>query len=58
MENPATWGAAERIINKVLEERLANVGVPGFRAYNLSLERQIAEELREAGLLLSEEQRS
>ena len=48
MENPATWGAAENTIDKALKqaERDRRLGIIGW-----SLPKQIAEALREAGLL-------
>ena len=48
MENPATWGPAEKILSGVLDEHL---GLPQDLA-GLSLERRLANALREAGLLL------
>ena len=48
MENPATWGPAEKILSGVLDEHL---GLPQDLA-GLSLERRLADALREAGLLL------
>lgn len=51
MENPATWGEAERVIHSVLAST-ARAG-EGFR-YGLSVERQIADALRKAGLLKEE----
>ena len=48
MENPATWGPAEKILSSVLDEHL---GLPQDLA-GLSLERRIADALRAAGLLL------
>ena len=59
MENPATWGPAEKVVHKVLRE--ARNVLPEFRdgrrvhpanlRFGLSLERQITDALREAGLL-------
>lgn len=53
MENPATWGAAERIIHsvRVQHEEMMHLKVPVF---GLSLERQITDALRQAGLLREE----
>ena len=48
MENPATWGTAEKIVSKVLSET-DNI-LPEFIC-GLSLERRITDALREAGLL-------
>lgn len=48
MENPATHGEAERIVVKVLDEHFAN---QEKAIIGLSLERQITDALREAGLL-------
>lgn len=52
MEDPATWGPAEKIIRKVRQDWLENVHRPADeRVTGLSLERQIVDALREAGLL-------
>jgi hypothetical protein len=53
MENPATWGPAEKILSGVLDEhhRLMREE-PGF--CGLSLERRLADALRKAGLLLAD----
>lgn len=51
MENPATWGQAEKIISAVIrddDEATAN-GIAGW-----SLPKQIAEALRDAGLIARE----
>jgi hypothetical protein len=49
MENPATWGRAEGIISRAYAEwsESRNKGIIG-----LSLARQIADALRDAGLLI------
>jgi hypothetical protein len=50
MENPTTWGLAEKVIRNVIEKdhyaKLAEPELCGF-----SLEKQIADALRAAGLL-------
>ena len=52
MENPATWGPAEKIINKVYIDWVENLHKPADeRVTGLSLYRQVADALREAGLL-------
>jgi hypothetical protein len=55
MENPATWGEAERIVDRVLTEFFANqemlVTNPAKVMFGYSLERLITNALREAGLL-------
>lgn len=58
MENPATWGPAEKIVHDVLNEQ-DNIlprlrPSPGEVLCGLSLERQITDALREAGLLKEE----
>lgn len=56
MENPATWGQAERIIAEVHRSWLDNLHrTADERVTGLSLYRQIADALREAGLLREEE---
>ncbi len=52
MENPATWGDAEKIIQRVCLCHLENQLLPAEeRVTGLSMYRQIADALREAGLL-------
>jgi hypothetical protein len=53
MENPATWGRAERVISDAYEDwwKGHSRGRVG-----LSLARQIADALRNAGLLRDEEE--
>ncbi len=51
MENPATWGQAEKVIDRVLSEK--NNILPEFHC-GLSLTRRIADALRDAGLLEEE----
>ena len=52
MENPASWGKAEKIIAEVHRAWLDNLHRPADeRVIGLSLYRQIADALREAGLL-------
>lgn len=55
MENPATWGEAERIVQQVLDDFFANqnkpITDPAKYIAGLSLERKITDALREAGLL-------
>jgi len=48
MENPATWGAAERIVHDVVEQHFA-LQNSGEAYCGLSLERQVTDALREAG---------
>jgi hypothetical protein len=50
MENPATWGTAERIVSDVLSRHDANMRSPS-PVIGLSVVRQITDALREAGLL-------
>jgi len=50
MENPATWGEAEKIIQSVYLNHLENLRKPD-KTIGLSLYWQIADALREAGLL-------
>ncbi len=55
MENPATWGKAEHIVNKVIEDHFdhhhkVTAGEEEPIA-GLSLVRKITDALREAGLL-------
>jgi len=52
MENPTTWGPAEKVVHGILQERI-NI-LPEFRC-GLSLERRITNALREAGLLKEED---
>jgi hypothetical protein len=55
MENPATWGEAERVVRHVLDEHWKNKKLaltdPDKVMTGLSLERKITDALREAGLL-------
>lgn len=52
MENPATWGPAERIVRQVLDEDHRNRQLPpAERQIGMSLEMRITSALREAGLL-------
>jgi len=56
MENPATWGPAEKVVHDVISLQtniLPCIPTPG--KYELSLERQITDALREAGLLKEED---
>lgn len=57
-ENRATWGRAERVVSAALDEFFVNqdraVTDPDKMVCGWSLERQIAEALREAGLLTQE----
>lgn len=48
MENPATWTEAEHVVSRVLKEAWIDDGE--FRC-GLSVERQITDALRKAGLL-------
>jgi hypothetical protein len=58
MENPATWGRAERIVRNVLTNFYDNqaraVTDPAKIMVGLSLERQITDALRAEGLLHAE----
>lgn len=50
MEDPATWGPVEKIIDRVMEDHArARAEEPGL--CGLSLARQIADALRKEGLL-------
>lgn len=55
MENPMTWGEAEKIVSRVLDEQdniLPRLRPPsGEVLCGLSLPRQITDALRKAGLL-------
>lgn len=55
MENPASWGKAEHVVDNVLGEWWANrekqMTDPTKRITGPSLARQITDALREAGLL-------
>lgn len=52
MENPATWGLAERIVSRVLNEHRVDLRKSmDERVIGLSLERRITDALRKAGLL-------
>ena len=54
-ENPATWGEAERIVNKVLDDHFTYshkvMAGEAEALAGLSLIRKITDALREAGLL-------
>ena len=50
MENPATWGAAERVVHDVITEHFAHQDA-GETLCGLSLERQITDAMRKAGLI-------
>jgi hypothetical protein len=52
MENPATWGPAEKVVDKVIREVYENrrAGITG-----LSMVRRVTDGLREAGLLRDRE---
>lgn len=54
MENPASWGEAERVVSKVLTEAFERNQNPEF-VIGLSLERRITAALREVGLLAEAE---
>lgn len=55
MENPATWGLAEKIIQEVYLRHQENMSKPADeRHFGLSLYRQVADALRDAGLLKEE----
>lgn len=54
MENPATWGEAERIVRRVLDEN-RKLREDGQVITGLSLERRVTDALREAGLLAGRE---
>lgn len=55
MENPATWGPAEKAVRAVLgdffENQAKSITDPSKAICGLSLERRITDALREAGLL-------
>lgn len=52
MENPDTWGEAERIVRQVLDDDHRNRQLPpAERRIGMSLEMRITSALREAGLL-------
>lgn len=55
MENPATWGEAERIVSEVLNRFFENqeraITDPDKVMMGLSVERNITDALRAAGLL-------
>lgn len=55
MENPASWGHAERVVRRILDEYFANhakaLTDPGTVLIGLSLERRITDALRSADLL-------
>lgn len=50
MENPATWGEVERLIDGVLRDDQKEA-LKGQFVCGLSMARRIADALREAGLL-------
>lgn len=53
MENPATWGKAEQIIHKILLDNFErNLARPLEAMCGLSVERRIADALRDEGLLI------
>lgn len=54
MENPATWGRAEHIVQDVLRRREDSRASGEFRC-GLSLARQITDALRAEGLLAAED---
>ena len=55
MENPATWGPAEKIIQETYMKWYESQYEPaGITVFGLSLYRQIADALRSAGLLKEE----
>ena len=55
MENPATWGPAEKIIARTLDEFDENKRrSPDERIIGWSLPRQITYALQQSGLLLKE----
>lgn len=55
MENPATWGHAERVVNEVIRDHRRNTERPPMeRTIGLSLTRQIIDALRREGLLVEE----
>lgn len=51
MENPATWGPAEKVVSRILAEQ---DDVESQFLCGLSLARRITDALREAGLLREE----
>jgi|CZKW01.1.fsa_nt_gi hypothetical protein len=58
MENPATWGRAEHVINEALKEYDWEINTAGGGLIiGLSLPRRIADALREADLLYTDEAR-
>lgn len=60
MENPATGGTAERIVDRVLTDFNINqermITDPAKAFFGRSLARQVTDALREAGLLIEEEE--
>ena len=54
MENPATWGDAEKIVNQTMVDYYETVK-SGEALTGLSLIRQITDALRKAGLLAEED---
>lgn len=55
MENPATWGKAEQVVNEVLKRIDENSALPpDQRRIGLSRARQITDALRVEGLLVSD----
>lgn len=57
MENPATWGKAEQLVNEIIRWDVESRGEGQFRA-GYSLARQITDALRAEGLLVEEEDNS
>src|SRR5260370_7774227 len=56
MENPATWGPAEKIVDKILGDIVVNRAKPiEEKIIGLSAAKQITDALRNAGLLKEEE---
>lgn len=58
MENPATWGKAERVVNDALRTHYRQVAADeaaGEFHAGLSLPRKITDALREAGFDLKED---
>lgn len=55
MENPQSWGRAERVVNAVLDNIEANrARPPDERRFGPSRARQITDALRREGLLVEE----
>jgi hypothetical protein len=52
MENPATWGPAEKIVDRILGEMILRAARPEEEALcGLSWARRVTDALRSAGLL-------